>query len=95
MLTKSEEKFLKAYEKPLQWPKWKFVVTQGLSWAVVTMVLVTLLDFSFEKGAGNFTFRSVLIRLIVWLVGGLVFGMWMRAVLWKRYQKIKTKAATV
>ena len=83
---------MKTYEKPLLGSGWKFVLTYGLSWAIIVMLLTTVFEFLMENDTLIFTPRSIAVRIGIWIVGGLVYGLCVRAWLWRRYKKIKSKA---
>lgn len=92
MLTKSEERFLRTYEEPLQWPKQKFVLIYGLVWGAMTLLLITLFDliFNFQQGLWK-DFKSAVITIVCWALGGLVMGWWMHRILSYKHQKIMKK----
>lgn len=90
MLDKYGQGFLKQYEAQLQKPKWKFILIYGLSWALPVMVIMIPMEyFVFDKG--TFTFKRLLISVIIWLAGGAVYGLWWRWYLMKKYRAMKSK----
>lgn len=95
MLTPREEKFLKTYETQLQKPKWKFVLTYGLSWAFFTCLFTAVVAILFDFGEPFWSSgKSIAIAVVIWAAAGVAYGLWLRSLLLKQYRKIKSKAVS-
>lgn len=91
MLSKSDTKFLRTYKSELDKPKWKFVLAYGLAYGLVMFVFTLAYDYFFNKEV--FTAKEVLIRFVVWLLGGLAYGLLFRWFVERRVKKLERKNA--
>jgi len=88
MVSKSNQKFLKQYEDQLQKPKWKFVLSYGLAWSVVLMAITIPLNLLvFDKG--NFSWGKIAGSFLIWLIGGLIYGMWLHWYITRKFKSMK------
>ena len=91
MLSKYDQGFLKQYEAQLQKPKWKFILIYGISWVVLVMLLTIPMEyFVFEKG--SFTWPRLEASVGIWLLGGVLYGAWLRWYLMRKYKAIRKKS---
>lgn len=90
MLTKYDERYLKQYSSQLQMPKWKFILVHGISWAVMVMVIVLPLEY-FVFNKGSFTIPGFFIDVVIWLLGGVVYGWWSHWYLTRKCEAIQKK----
>lgn len=73
---------IKTYQNPFQGKGW---IKQGLMWGAFMFVFMTFI-FPFIDGS-KITWISVLVAIPIWIIGGLVFGFWMKKIVGKRIQK--------
>lgn len=88
MLSPSEQKFLQTYKKQL-YPKWKYLLAHGIAFGVVMIIFQFAYRYLFKKEL--FHFQNVLLEIIVWLSGGLVYGWMMHWFLSRRLREIEKK----
>jgi len=93
MLSKIEKKQLANYEEQMAMPKWKYILIYGvISWGVTVALLVSLVsvllkDYSFKQMLR----RELWVNLIALPIGGIFFGLFMRAYLPRQIKKLKAK----
>lgn len=84
---KKDQDFLKSNQSLLQKPKYKFILIYGISWAILaTLVILPLEYFVFNKG--SFTGRRFISSIAIWLLGGMIYGWWMRWYLIRKQKAI-------
>ena len=93
MLSEKEQHELNMYETQMQKPKWKFVFFYGFAFIFLLMLFTIAYEyfrkgkvFFFQENAGK-----VLERLLLYVVAGFVYGLFMRMILQRRYKKLKKK----
>lgn len=88
MLSSSEQKFLHTYKKQLQ-SKRKYILAHGIAFGVVMLIFQFAYRYIFKKEL--FHFQNVLLEILVWLAGGLLYGWMMHWFLSRRLRKIEKK----
>src|SRR5215210_4166659 len=97
MLSEKEQRELKTYERQLQKPKWKFILFYGFAF-IFFLLLFTITYEYFVKGKVSFVQQEagkVSIRLISYLVAGIIYGLFMRLLFQRRYKKLKEKQSSI
>ena len=92
MLSLKEQKRLKQYEEMLAFPKWKFILIYGLSFAITAFILTTASNYFFDRSNFHWDIRLLLNGLIMIPVGGFLYGWVMRMLIKYYYKKMKSKA---
>ncbi len=93
MLSDKEKKILKSYEKQLTMPKWKYVLLYGvIAWGIPVGIMVSLASMLINKKSfDSIVQNELLINLIGFPIGGIVFGLFMRRLLPRQIKKLKEK----
>lgn len=94
MRSQADEKFMRQWEGILQKGRLYHHTLYGTIWAVFLFIFVTLFDLSEKSFAEAFLSKEALLKLLVWLVAGVViYG----PLIWwannSRYKKMKEKGS--
>lgn len=89
MLSESEQKFLNRYKTELEKPRWKFVAGYGLGYGFLLFLVTIAFDVFYSKE--DFTVKEGLVRLVIWLLGGLAFGWYYRWFVARHCKKLRAK----
>ena len=93
MLSDSEKITLATCEKRLAVPKWKYILFYGvLGWGLPVAIIVTIINmFTDKKSFMDMLQGELWVNIGAFMIGGLVFGLVTRALIRKKYQKLKDK----
>lgn len=93
MLTDRERKQLSVFEKRLAMPKWKFVLLHGvLAWGLTVAILITLYEMWAQKiSVKELLDQELWIRVILFPLAGIVYGLWMWKFIGRQQKKLKEK----
>jgi hypothetical protein len=93
MLTKTEKRQLESYESLMAMPKWKYILIYGvLAWGLILAIVVSLVNIWMEKDSFSHMIRNDLGgNLVGFPIGGIFFGLFMRAFLPRQIKKLKAK----
>jgi hypothetical protein len=94
MRSQADEKFMRQWEGILQKGRLYHHTLYGTIWAVLLFICVTLVELQEKSFAEAYLSKEALIKLLVWLVAGVVlYG----PLIWwtnnKRYKKMKEKGS--
>lgn len=92
MLSPTDQKFLKEYKKQLK-SKRKFILAHGMAFGI--LMLITQSVYRYVIKGELFAFENLLIEVIVWLGGGLFYGLIVYWFLHKKMRKIEAKERSV
>lgn len=92
MLTDKEKKLLARHRDDLAMPKWKFILLYGFSFGFLMLIVSSIWDMLFEHLSVSELFGG---RFWTYLrvapIGGFLFGLTMRWVIARQYNKLKGK----
>ncbi len=93
MLTAIEQKQLANYERLAAMPKWKYILLYGvLAWGITVGIIVSLVNMLINKTSFSYMLRhDLLINLIGFPVGGIIFGLFMRNFIPRQIKRLKAK----
>lgn len=93
MLTERQKRTLSFLDRKLQKPFWKFILIDGiLLWGIPTGLIVFFLNyFLIGKSERPFSVNSLLLSIVVFAFGGVLYGAIVRISYKKEYAKLRQK----
>lgn len=93
MLTEKEKKAISQLEDNLSLPKWKFVLIYGvLAFGLIMAVATGISDLIFDNyTSAEFFNKRLWVYLLTGALSGLGYGLIIRWLMKKQYQKLKVK----
>jgi hypothetical protein len=93
MLNEFEKINLANYQKRLAIPKWRYVFLYGIiGWGLPVAVVITIVDMFTDKKSFAYMLQGELwINLGAFMLGGILFGLFTRSFIQKKYLKLKAK----
>jgi hypothetical protein len=93
MLSEPEKINLASYQKRLAIPKGRYIFLYGvIGWGLPVAVIVTIVDMFMDKKSFAYMLQGELwINIIAFMLGGILFGLFTRAFIQKKYLKLKAK----
>jgi hypothetical protein len=93
MLTDFEKKQLARYEKNMALPAWKYIIFNGvIGWGISVALLVSGINMLLDRDSIQHMLRQELwINLIIFPIGGIFFGLYMRNFIPRQIKRLKEK----
>lgn len=92
MLTAKEKAQVESYQKQLNQPPWKFILVYGWTWAILVLIIMSLIELLFDKKSFQEQWADGLpLRIGVFLFGGLLYGLFHRVIIEKKFNELKKK----
>lgn len=92
MLTEKEKKELLNYRQQLEMPPFRYILIHGLTWAILLIILMSLIEYIFLKRSLQVQWEEgLLLRIVIMPFAGLLYGWINRQIILNRYRKLKAK----
>ena len=93
MLTERQQRSLRVMERRLQMPKRQFVLKYGvILWAIPVTIFIILFEYFYSgKSLQQQWNEGLLVQLIIFPVGGMIYGYILRNIIQKQYDRLKAK----
>jgi hypothetical protein len=96
MLTEIEKKQLERYQKQMNIPMWKYILFYGvIGWGITAAILVSVITMLLDRHSIRHMLEKELwINLIIFPIGGVFFGLYMRKFIPRQIKRLKEKEIT-
>ena len=93
MLTEKEKRMMAHHEQKLSMPPKKFILMYGvIAWGIPVALMYSALSLSFsEKTLVHLMKGELWFNLILFPIGGILYGWLMRKFINRQYQRLKAK----
>lgn len=92
MLNEKEKNALRIYNEQLRMPKLKYILIHGLTWGILLLVIMSLIEiFIMKKSLQQQWEEGLLTRIIIMPFAGLLYGWISRRIIEKRFSELQKK----